>query len=451
MTNAAVLEESLTAGPTGDLVDAVSRSLDEPPWLRQHRLSALRTYEELQWPSGQEEEWRRTPLSDVPLERYRIPLGRTAVPTPDLLSLAGPTRGGLLAHVDNAVTHLELSQELERKGVLLAPLSIAAREHEPLVRAHLNTVAPIDYDRFTALSAALWTQGLFCYVPRGVVVEPTLYHLLSKSAGGLGLFGHTLIVAAEGSAVTMVEAAATGDEAGDGDVDGEDASLVNRTVEIVAQDEARVQVVQLQQWGRDVSVFLTERASLGRYATVLLASAAFGARLHKERVEIDATGAGSRADLIGLFVGTGDQHIEFDTRQRHTGVGSSSDLLIKGALDDNADAVQYGLIKIYPSGQKTRSSQTMRNLLLSEGAGADPIPILEIEADDVKCSHAAAVGPVDPEHLFYLQSRGIDPDTAERMVVHGFLQVAVERLPDAHTREVVERAIEEKLHTGVAA
>ena len=445
MTNAALLDGSPTAGPTGDLVDAVSHSLDEPPWLRQHRLSALRTYEELQWPSGQEEEWRRTPLSDVPLERYRIPLGPTPVPTPDLGSLAGPTRGGLLAHVDNAVTHLELSQELERKGVLLAPLSIAAREHKPLVRAHLNTVAPIDYDRFTALSTALWTHGLFCYVPRGVAVEPALYHLLSKSAGGLGLFGHTLIVAAEGSAVTLVETAATGGS------DSEEASLVNRTVEIVAQDQARVQVVQLQQWGRDVSVFLTERASLGRDATVLLASAAFGARLHKERVEVDATGAGSRGDLIGLFVGTGDQHIEFDTRQSHTGVGSSSDLLIRGALDDNADAVQYGLIKIYPSGQKTRSSQTMRNLLLSEGAGADPIPILEIEADDVKCSHAAAVGPVDPEHLFYLQSRGIDPDTAERMVVHGFLQVAVERLPDAHTREVVERAIDEKLHTGAAA
>ena len=203
-----------------------------------------------------------------------------------------------------------------------------------------------------------------------------------------------------------------------------------------------MQLARIQQWDLSTNAFLTARARLGRDANLLLASVDFGARLSKERLEIDLSGSGSHADLLGLFVGRGAQHIEHNTRQNHSGVGGSSDLLIKGALDDQAAAVQYGVIKILPEGQKTAGFQTMRNLLLSEGASADPIPVLEIEADDVQCSHAAAVGPVDPDHIFYLQSRGIPPEPAERMVVQGFLEIVAQRLPDQHLREAVAHLIE---------
>ena len=158
--------------------------------------------------------------------------------------------------------------------------------------------------------------------------------------------------------------------------------------------------------------------------------------------------SGGFAEIRGLFVGDGKQHIEHVTRQHHKGVGATSDLLIRGVLTDESQAVQYGLIRIEPEGQKTNAHQTMRNLLLDDGAGADPIPMLEIEADDVKCSHAAAVGPVDPDQLFYLQARGIPPKVAERLVVRGFLSEIADGVPDEHMRDVIDELVEIQLEPG---
>jgi Fe-S cluster assembly protein SufD len=326
--------------------------------------------------------------------------------------------------------------------VLLLPLSQAAREHEALVRERLHSMLPAETNRFTALSAALWTQGILCYVPKRVAIEGSLLHLIGKSSGdhastGHGLFGQTLFIAEEGAAVTLIEASASDD--------GPAASLLHRSVEVLAGPNSDVRYVCLQNWGADACAFVTQQIRAERDARVLSASAAFGGALSRERIVLEGVGEGINAELVGLFVGTDAQHIEYDTRQDHLSAGGTSDLQIKGALDDHAMAVQYGVVKIAPEAQKTSGQQTMRNLLLSAGAGADPIPVLEIEADDVKCSHAAAVGPVDPEQIFYLQSRGIPPDDAERMVVQGFLDVVAQRLPDADLRESVERIVEAKL------
>ena len=317
------------------------------------------------------------------------------------------------------------------------------------MRAHLHRTVPVTESRFTALSAALWTQGLFCYVPKGVQVDAPLRHLIGKSvrapgAAAQGLFGQTLLVAGKDSAVRLIEAAAS-DDAVAGDGAAAPGALLHRTVEIAAGANSDVHYVGLQHWDRDVNAFVTQRVRTARDARVFSASVVFGGRLSRERIVLDAAEAGIDADLVGLFVGTGDQHIEYDTRQDHTAVGGRSDLQIKGALDDRANAVQYGIVAITPAGQKTSGHQTMRNLLLSSGAGADPIPVLEIEADDVKCSHAAAVGPVDPDQIFYLQTRGIPPEEAERMVVQGFLEVVAQRLPDADLRRAVEDLVHEKL------
>ena len=453
MSNTAVAEAGVVNGPTEELVEAVSRALDEPAWLRDHRLTALAHYRALDWPTGREEEWRRTPLEHAPLERYRLslleeasarpaPSGAGAHPQHPAQSAAAAS-GGLVQQADHTVMEQRLADDLRAQGVLLLPLSQAARDHEPLVRAHLNTTTPLDHDRFTALSGALWSQGLFCWVPTGVQIEPTLWHVIGKNGADQGLFGHSLIVAAPDSSVTLVEAAAS--------ADGEGAALINRSVEVVAEENARVRLIEVQDWGADAYAIDTVRARLGRGANVLLASAAFGGALYKGRLDAELTGEGSSADLVGLFVGAGRQHIEYSTQQIHDGVSGRSDLLIKGALEDSAQAVQYGLIHVLPSGQKSNSQQTMRNLLLSDGCRADPIPVLEIEADDVQCSHAAAVGPVDQEQLFYLQARGIPRAVAERMVVLGFLRVAVDRLPDAQVRTLVEELAEGKLGAGADA
>ena len=448
-----LVENSPATPPSPALVEAISAFLDEPAWLRDRRLEALRAYQVLSWPSGQEEEWRRTPMAGVALEGYAVRLS-SDVETPVRLATLGLDSGNRVQQTDGVVQTQSLDASLAEQGVILAPLSQAAREHEALVRAHLHRTVPVTESRFTALSAALWTQGLFCYVPKGVQVDVPLRHLIGKSvrapgAAAQGLFGQTLLVAGEDSAVRLTEAAASDDAASDdattGDGPAAPGAFLHRTVEIAAGANSDVRYVGLQHWDRDVNAFVTQRLRTARDARVFSASVIFGGRLSRERIVLDAAEAGIDADLVGLFVGTGDQHIEYDTRQDHTAVGGRSDLQIKGALDDRANAVQYGIIAITPAGQKTSGHQTMRNLLLSSGAGADPIPVLEIQADDVKCSHAAAVGPVDPDQIFYLQTRGIPPEEAERMVVQGFLEVVAQRLPDADLRRAVEDLVHEKL------
>lgn len=435
--------ETLTTAPSAELVEAVSSQLDEPTWLRDARLAALKQYAALSWPSGQEETWRRTPLDGLPLETWILEtaggLPRTAQ------GLIGDDRAGLLSHHDEGAS--ELAETAAKRGVIFAPLSQAAREHEALVREHLGSLvnpdlAAVGHARLVALSAALWTQGLFCYVPRDVALDKPLYHLLTKTSTGAGLFGHTLVVAEAGSQLTLVEVGAS-DSA-----DATDESLVQRTIEVVVGDGGRVDLMQLNRWGDDVVAFASAGGKLGRGSQATWGSAAFGGRLHKEQVSFEIGSDGSHFDLLGVFVGTGSQHIEHITHQLHDTEGGSSELIIKGALDGDSRAVQYGTIHITPAGQRTAAQQTMRNLLLSDGASADPIPILEIEADDVKCAHAAAVGPVDPEQRFYLESRGIDPASAERLIVQGFLTAAVDRLPDPHTREVITDLVDRHLGGG---
>lgn len=468
MSNAVVdetLRDGAAAGtPSADLVEAISAALEEPPWLRDRRLDALRAFQALSWPSGQEEEWRRTPMAEVPLHGYEVLINNSPA-IPARLAALDLASGNYLQQVDGVVLAQSLQPDLASQGVLLMPLAQAAREHERLLRTYLHQTLPFSESRFTALSAALWTQGLFCYVPKGVQVQGSLRHLIGKSpltkhtatdetGSGHGLFGQTLLVAEEGSAVTLIEAAASDDGAapdGDGGAALGYRSLLHRSIEIVAGANSDTRYVGLQHWGADAHAFVTERVRTARDARVLAASVVFGGSLSRERIELDAAGTGINAELIGLFVGTGRQHIEYDTRQDHHAVGGASTLQIKGALDDHATAVQYGVIAITPEAQKTSSHQIMRNLLLSDGAGADPIPVLEIEADDVKCSHAAAVGPVDPQHIFYLQSRGIPPAEAERLVVQGFLDVVAQRLPDEDLRHTVEALVHEKLNASAAA
>ncbi len=455
MTDTAVVEKTLTARPTVEMVAAISSRLNEPDWLRNHRLTALARFEAAQWPSDTDEVWRRTPLGTAPLETWRI-AETVGKPPASLASLAGLERGGLITHVDGGVVERDIAAALAARGVLLLPLSDAARDHESLVRPHLNSVAPLDDPtpgnaRFAALGAALWSQGIFIYVPKDVAVDETLYHLMSKTTVGAGIFGHSLIVAEPGAMVTVVEAALS-DEPSESSAA---PSLALGTVEVVAGDGAQVNLVGLNRWASDVHVFNTVRGSLGRGTQVTAGSAVFGGRLHREFSSFDVGAAGSgptsgaadgsHLELLGVFVGSDHQHIEHNTYQVHDAPGGTSALTIKGALDAESTAVQYGTIRITPNGQRTSSEQTMRDLLLSDGASAEPIPVLEIEADDVKCAHAAAVGPVTPDHLFYLESRGIDPQTAERMIVQGFLTELVDQFPDAHTRKGIADLVDAHL------
>ena len=429
------------AAPLAERVDAISAALDEPAWLRGWRQAALQRALDTAWPSGKEETWRRTPAGRLPrrLEPALAAARNGAVPSH---LFAPQARSGLLHHHCGQPLDRSLRADAEDWGVLLLPLSEAAREHPALLQRWLGRTRTDSFDRYGALGAALWTQGVFCYIPPGVRLEHSIFHLTSQAADGSDLWSYTLVVADRESEASVVDAGA-GPQGAIGA--GGRAPFVHDAVELIAAEAAQLQFASVQRWSRDTAALTTAVGDVGRDAAIRYTSVSMGADLDKQRIDLELGQPGGRAELHGVFVGRGRQHIEHITRQHHSGANAGSELLVRGVLTDQSHAVQYGVIRIEPQGQQTAAFQTMRNLLLDAGAGADPIPVLEIEADDVKCSHAAAVGPVSPDQLFYLAARGIPPTIAERMVVRGFLAEIVDGIADQHLREVIDELIEEEL------
>ncbi|MCY3922232.1 MAG: Fe-S cluster assembly protein SufD [Chloroflexota bacterium] len=434
-------------------VTALSRSNREPDWLLAFRLASLEQALSMEWWTGQEESWRRTPRERLP-RRARVGQVRgpadgsangTAAIAPSHV-FTPDAHSGLVQQYDGRLVASDLEEQAATDGVIIMPLSTAAREHPTLIQEWLGAVGP-PQDRYDAYGRALWTQGVFVYAPRGVVVNESLFYLVTQDATAGDHWHYTLVVAERESQLSLID----GGDADDRRVELDETPLLHASVELIAEDGSNLRFASVQRWHRQTAAISTTRARVGRDASVHVTTAAFGADLDKQRIDMDFSQSGGYGEIRGLFVGDGKQHIEHVTRQHHQGVGATSDLLIRGVLTDESQAVQYGLIRIEPEGQQTNAHQTMRNLLLDDGAGADPIPMLEIEADDVKCSHAAAVGPVDPDQLFYLQARGIPPRVAERMVVRGFLSEIADGVPDEHMRDVIDELVEIQLEPARAS
>jgi Fe-S cluster assembly protein SufD len=257
------------------------------------------------------------------------------------------------------------------------------------------------------------------------------------SEAGVAYFARTLIVAEPASQVSYV------DELLSDDLGAQ--TLVSSAVEVIAEDGARVQYVALQHLGRGAFFQSIQRTLAQRDSTLDTLNVALGATTARVDLNARLLGAGASSDMLGLYFGDGDQHFDFNTSQDHVIHNASSDLLYKGALDGHSRAVFRGLIRVHKGAQRTDAYQANRNLLLSPDARADSLPNLEIEADDVKCSHGATVGELDPETTFYLMSRGLDPIQAQRLAVLGFLGEVLSRLPLRGVVGKVTKAIEEKL------
>ena len=430
-------------------VEQLSRLKAEPDWLLAFRLASLEQALGMEWWTGQEESWRRTPRERLPRRARvgRVADGPNGTPISIPAHVFAPREhAGMVHQIDGRVAASDLTDHARSQGVIIKPLANAARENANLVQEWLGAVGPPS-DRYDAFGRALWTQGVFVYAPRGAVVDESFFYLVTQDVHQGDHWHYTLAVADRESQVALIDAG----DANDRHAELSEPPLIHAAVELIAEDGAKLQFASVQRWHRQTASISTIRGRVGRDASIRVTTAAFGADLDKQRIDIDMSHSGGEADIRGLFVGESKQHIEHVTRQHHKGVGATSDLLIRGVLTDQSQAVQYGLIRIEPEGQKTSAHQTMRNLLLDDGAGADPIPMLEIEADDVKCSHAAAVGPVDPDQLFYLQARGIPPNIAERMVVRGFLSEIADGVPDEHMRDVIDELVEIQLEPAKAA
>jgi len=423
-------------------VEALSARYSEPAWLREARLAAWDIYEALPMPTTNDEAWRRTDYRHINWDSagvLRAPNGGCVedIPADNRRPLLGDEQGGMLAFVDDRLVHQEVSETLARQGVIFTDLRSAAREHADLVRQHLMThaVTP-EHGKFAALNAALWTHGVFLYVPRGQTVTLPAHSIFYASRPAATL-GHLLVVMEEGASIDYLHESLS-------PAMPDDASFIGAT-ELIVGDGATLRFVNLQDWGRSMFEFSTQRARVGNDGQLDWITGQMGGKLVKAFMEIDLDGRGSWGRMSALYFPDGKQFMDLDTQQNHNAPHTTSDLLFKGVLKDQSRAVWQGMIKALPGAQKTDGFQANRTMIMSDDARSDSIPGLEIEADDVRCTHGATAGQVPAEYIFYLMSRGIDRTNAERMIVQGFFEEVLNRIPVEGVRNKLETEIARKL------
>ncbi len=422
-------------------IEALSEANHEPVWLRESREAAWDLYEEFPMPRD-EEEWRRTDYRSIHWDEASPIVAangvtRDLVPTQMLEPLIGDEQGGTLVFVDGKVVQSELSDTLKKQGVVFTDLLTACREHEDLVRPRLMTKAVKPSDgKFAALHAALWTHGVFLYVPKGKALDLPLHVVMYNTHAGATL-GHVLVVLEEAAQATMLV------DYQSADMDHQ-ASYIGATELLVGQD-ANLRYVSLQDWNRQTYEFSHQRASVGQDGTLDWVIGTMGSRFVKDFIEVDLDGKGASTRVSGMFFADENQFFDLDTQQNHNGPLTVSDLLFKGAAKHRARTLWQGMIKSMPQMQKIDGFQACRNLVLDEDARMDAIPGLEIEADDVRCTHAATFGTLEEQPVFYLMSRGVPRAIAELTVTEGFFEELLGRIPFERVQDRLREALEAKI------
>jgi Fe-S cluster assembly protein SufD len=424
------------------MIPALSENWRGPAFLRDFRSKAWEAFKNLPIPTTRDEPWRRTEISELKVNSFQLSTEVNALDLPSapealLQPLVGEKHGGQLL-ISSDRSRIEIDPEISRKGVVFSDLKTAEREHPDILAKILGKIVHPDEGKFAALTAALAQNGVLLYVPKGIKVEHPLHSVLWGPGIGLAYFSHILVWLEEGSSVTYVHEAASPTE-------NNGQTLHSGIVEIYVGDAAKLQFIELQSWGEHVWNFSHERVHVARDANLEWIFAAVGSHLTKNFSELDLIGQGAVGKMSGFYFTEGNQHLDHDTQQNHLAPNTTSDLLFKGALKDQSRSVWHGMIYVAPGAQKTDGYQANRNLVLSKTARADSIPGLEILADDVRCTHGATVGKIDPEPIFYLKSRGIPEDEAIRMLVEGFFDPIMQRIPYDGVRVRLQNSIHEKM------
>jgi Fe-S cluster assembly protein SufD len=414
-------------------------ALVEPEWLVERRRQGAASAKEIGLPHTKTPGWEFTDLSELIEEDFALPNGADpeARGRADAV-LNSPEGTPRLVQVDS--TSLEEGTD-EVAGPtpaepVVCTLSDAAHRYPDLIAQHLGSLAPAE-DPFVARNDAAWRGGAFVYVPKGQRLEGPVQVAAVHDAEGVAIGFRTLIVLEEGAEAEVWEQWLATDE--------ERAGLFNTVTELRVGQAAKLRYITAQGLGRNSWVFGTQRAEVERDGSLDWVALGFGSARGKVRMETRLAGQGSSAKVTGAYAGDGTQHLDFDTTQEHAAPSTFSDLAFRGVLDGESTAVWRGMIKVDPGAQQTDAFQESRNLLLSKSAHADAIPGLEIEADDVRCTHAAAIAQIDAEQLHYLRSHGLAPADAKRLVIEGFLEALVERLEQGPVRAAVSVALERRL------
>jgi Fe-S cluster assembly protein SufD len=416
-----------------------------PGILGKYKEEAWRVFENLPYPTTKDEAWRRTDIrlldGRVRLPNQELYLDLPPIPEHLRQPLVGDKPGGQILLLPGG-REINLNPEFSEKGIIFTDLQTASKVYPNQLAKILGQIVNPKDGKFAALTGAMAENGVFVYIPKGVHHDKPLQSVLWAPGVGLAHFTHLMIYLEEDASLTYVHENASPAE---GSIEGTGQTLHGGLVEIFVGPNASLRFVELQSFGNHVWNFTHKRVQVERDGQLDWIFGAIGTRLTKDFSDLDLVGPGSTGRMSGFYFSDGKQHLDHDTQQNHLAPHTTSDLLFKGALKEQSRSVWQGMIYVAPGAQNTDGFQANRNLVLSPNARADSIPGLEILADDVRCTHGATVGKIDPDLVFYLRSRGIPTDEAERLVVEGFFEPIMQRIPFEGVRDRFKQAIEEKM------
>ncbi|WLD92716.1 Fe-S cluster assembly protein SufD [Alkalihalobacillus sp. AL-G] len=421
-------------------VSEFSKTRQEPDWLTKLRLRGLELAESLPMPKPE-----KTKIDNWNFTNFKHDVQTDTLATieelpEDILNLIGKENrtDNYVVQRNSTTAFKQLSKDLQEKGVIFTDIATAVREHSDLVEKYfMNKIVSADEHRLTALHAALHNGGVFVYVPKNVEIEVPLQAVFWQDDEEAAIFNHVLVVAEDNSSVTYVENYLS--------YGTEKRSVANIVAEVYAGPNAHVQFGAVDNLSKGVTTYVNRRGHAERDAKI---EWALGQMNDGNTISDNTTnlvGDGSVGDTKTVSVGRGDQKQNFVIRVNQWGKQSDAQLMAHAVMKESASSIFNGIAKIEHGATKANSEQTERVLMLSEKARGDANPILLIDEDDVTAGHAASVGRMDPIQMFYLMSRGISRQEAERLVIHGFLAPVVNELPIEGVKKMLTEVIERKV------
>lgn len=425
-------------GYSSEVFEDFLKSRSEPDWIMDARRTAYAKYEELLGEELDPEEFKRVDLRIFNAAKFRPSEAASNADSIQTLLANETEYGGQIAHVDGHSGTATLAASIAEQGVLFGDLQTLLTENrETLEPYFLQQAVRPDADRFAAWHAAFWTSGTLLYVPKGVTVDLPLHSLIAHTNDGVADFGHTLIIVEDEARATLLEETTSADS---------DASGLHvGCVELIVGKHANLRYVQLQNWNQKTWHFAHQGGNVDSEGSLQWTVVGLGSKLSHIHQDVNLNGRAATAEVNGVTFASNRQKISYYTQQHHRQQGTHSDLLYKEVLRDDSRVIWRGMIKVDPAAQQTDGYQRSDALMLSRDARCDSIPGLEIEADDVRCTHGATTGRVDEEQIFYAQSRGISEKEAMHMIVEGFFQQVYDRIPIEVVRETLSRTVQGKL------
>ena len=415
------------------------RQSSAPDWFRELQAKAWEEFEAEPLPTRGNELWRFSSVKNLTLDGY--------VAAPDFSgetsTLTSPREfpkaaGRIIFANDRLVTAKLLNPALECAGVIFTTLSEALEKHSDRLREHfMAQSARLGSAKFAALHKSFVQAGTFLWIPRGLEIDDPfeVFHLVQGD--GAAVFPHTLVISEDNSRVTLLEHFVSANP--------EDRGFGCGVNDLVLKPGSKLNYVSIQEWSRNFVSVQVNSTVAARDSAALNLALNFGGKYSRLESVSRMVDSGARSDMLAISVAKDAQEFDQRTLQDHQKPDTTSDLLYKNALHDQSRTIFSGLIKVEPGAHRTDAYQKVRNLLLSDEAEANSMPGLEILADDVRCTHGATSGQVEPEELFYLKSRGIDDLAAKRLIARGFLNEVVDRLSEEQLSEYLHQQIEARL------